>query len=174
MKKLFVALLVLSLLASVSFAAKALVARPVTSSSSGMRIGIGSYIVGPGQILGGAGYTLLKFYGETFTGGVGLSYQSLSANNATNSTFGIMGQLAFNLTGGTVPTHIGGSLIYNSVPGGSNFTVGLLYGMETAVAGNLMFGIDLIPLVFFSQNVNNASLTCFALGSAALYGSYLF
>jgi hypothetical protein len=169
MKKVLVAVMIFGLMVSASFAAKA-----ITASSSGMRMGIGSYVVGSGIYTGGAGYALLKFIGDTFSGGVGLNFQSASANNASNSTFGVAGQYALNITGGNVPTHVGGALTFNSIPNGSVFTVSLLYGAETILLQHLLVGFDVIPLTFASATANNATTTVFALGSAAVYGSYLF
>lgn len=170
MKKIFVALLVVSLMASVSLAAKS-----ITSNSNGMRFGIGSYVIGAGPFgLGGGGMTLFKMVGDTFTGGVGITYQSVTANNATNSAFGLAGILTFNLTGGAVPTHAGGGLTYTSIPGGSMFTANLLYGAETMIANNLSVGFDVIPISFASQSANNANGTVMSIGLGSVYASYLF
>lgn len=174
MKKLLIAILVVGLMASVSMAAKAPAAKAITSSSSGMRMGIGSYVTGGSIYWGGIGYTLLKFVGDTYSAGVGLNFQSQNANNASNSTFGVAGQYALNITGGTVPTHMGGALTFNSIPNGSIFTISLLYGAETTIMGNLQVGFDVIPLTLASMSANNATTTVFGLGSAAVYGTYLF
>lgn len=174
MKKMALLILVLLLLSSMSLTAGAVVSKAATGRGSGMRIGAGSYVAGGSLYLGGAGYSTIKFVGETFTGGVGVNFSSLSANNATNSSFGVAGQFGFNMTGGTIPTHIGAGLSFNSIPGGSVFTVSLLYGAETILDDHFLVGFDLIPLTFASQSANNATTTVMAVGTGGVYGSYLF
>jgi len=173
MKKLFLVLLIITLLASVSMA-KATVAKAATSGGTGMRIGAGAYLVGGNLFMGGTSFSMIKFVGETFTGGVGVNFASANANNASNSTFGAAGLFGFNLTGGTTPQHIGAGLTFNSIPGGSVFTISLLYGVETIIDDHFLVGFDLVPLTFLSQSANNATTTVFAVGTGAVYGSFLF
>lgn len=159
---------------SVSFA-KSAASKSITSGNSDMRIGFGSYIFGPLPALGGgSGYAQFRFKGDTYTGGAGLNYWSTSNANNTATSFGAMGQIAFNITGGLAPTHIGAGLNFNSLSGGSSFALAVLYGAETIVANNILIGFDLVPLTFVSMTQAGATTSTFALGSAAVYGSYLF
>lgn len=175
MKKLLIALLVLGLMASASFAAKAPAAKAITSSGSGMRIGLGSYVLGGvPNVTAGLGIEMLRFSSDTFNGGIGAGMASINANNNTNSYIAVAGLFTFNLTGGRVPTHAGAALVFQSVPGGSVFTLGALYGAESNLNDNLIVGFDIIPVSFASSSVNNATVTTFSLGNAAVYGTYLF
>jgi hypothetical protein len=139
-----------------------------------MKIGLGSYLIGPGFYLTGGGFALINFLGDTYNAGVGLGFESRNANNATNSSFAVLGRYAFNLTGGNVPTHVGGGIIFRSIPDGSAFAISLLYGAETIIANSIQIGFDVLPLIFTSQTQNNATTTVFSLGSATIYTSYLF
>ena len=154
------------------------VAKAVTSSSSNMKMGIGSYLAGgtnvAGVNAGGSSILMLKMIGETYTSGVGVNYLNINANNATTSIFGATGLFAFNMTGGVIPTHLGASLSFNSIPTGSMFTVNLIYGAETVVVGNLLIGFDVIPVSFASLSQNNATTTYIGIGTGAIYASYLF
>lgn len=182
MKKIGVLVLIFLLLASISFAAaaKAPVAKSITSPSSGIKMGLGSYVLGgynspvaPGYAAAARGAVLLDFIGETFTGGVGLSYSSVNANNASNTAFGLVSILGFNISGGAVPTHIGGIISYDSIPNGSTFAISLAYGVSTVIANSIIIGFDVIPLTFGSTNQNNATTTFMGVGTAALHAAYL-
>lgn len=175
MKKVLIALLVVGLMASISMAAKAPVAKAVTSSSSGMRIGLGSYVFGGvPNVTAGLGIEMLRFSTDTFNGAIGAGMASINAANNTNSYIAVAGLFTFNLTGGRTPTHAGGALLFQSVPGGSVFTLGALWGAESSLNDNLIVGFDIIPVSFASSSVNNATVTTFNLGNAAVYATYLF
>ena len=172
MKKLSAVLIVLFLLASVSMPAHA--AKAFTQKSSGMRIGLGSYMLGGFTFsavnLGGMGSTMVRFVGDSFSGGIGANFLSLNANNANTSSIGIIGQMTFNITGGDVPMHLGVNASFNSVQNANAFSIGLLYGAESIVGNNILVGFDVIPLVYISSGNTNA----FGLGSAAVYTTFLF
>ena len=166
MKKVLLSVLVVIICASVSFAAAKEV-RP--AAATGMRLGVGC----------DNGMAAFKFMGDAFSGSVGLQFTSQSFAGATNTTFGAGGKFVFNLTGGTIPTHAGGALIYQSAPAGNNqtqttFTLSAVYGAETIIANNLNIGFDVFPLSFSSTSVGGASATTFTLLTGTVYGYILF
>ncbi len=165
MKKILIVLLVLGLMASVSMAAKAPVARAVTSSASNMKIGFG--------VDNGLG--AMKFMGDTWAASAMLAFSNTSAAGQSNSTFGIGGKYTVNLTGGTVPTHAGGGLTYYSMPNNTtSFTISGIYGAETVLAEHLNIGFDLYPLTFTSLSQGGASQTTFSILTGTVYGYFLF
>jgi hypothetical protein len=164
MKKVLLVLLVISMLSSVSFAAKKS-AVSFSESSSGMKIGMGI----------DNGLAALKFMSDAFSGTVGLFFQNQSQGGASNSTFVVGGKGVFNLTGGTVPTHAGAGLSFTSFNNGSTFSISGIYGAETTLADHLNVGVDIYPITFSSTSVQNQnSTTTFQVLTGTVYCYYLF
>lgn len=173
MKKMFVLALVVMLVATsaaIAATAKKTTTVKVTTVSqpekaSEMKIGLGVY-----QGLAG-----MKFLTDSFNGVVGLFFSSASAAGATNTTFGMGGNVTFNLTGGAIPTHAGGALTFTSLPGGaSSFTLAGIYGAETTIADHLNIGVDIFPLSLTSASAAGATTTTFTLLTGTVYAFYVF
>ena len=137
-----------------------LIAKPITERGK-MRIGLGVY----------DNYAAVRFIGETYTSTIGLRFINTSANNNNTTNFSLLGQWAYNVTGGIVPTHLGGRLGYDTNAGVSTLSVGVVYGAEVIIADHFNVGLDVIPLEFLSQS-NNVSQ--FRIGLASIYAAYLF
>ncbi|MFA5104340.1 MAG: hypothetical protein WC527_04120 [Candidatus Margulisiibacteriota bacterium] len=134
-------------------------------SSSDMKIGIGF----------DNNFAAMKFFTDTYTGSIGLNFSSTSANNASTTTFGIGGKFAFNLTGGSVPTHAGGGISYfNLGNNASAFQFMALYGAETTIADKLNVGFDIYPVSFTSVSANNANQSTFSLLGGSVYAYFCF
>ena len=156
MKKVSLILVCLLVLASASLAAvKAPVAKAMTSSSSGMRMGAGTY----------AGWPVLLFNGDTSDGAIGGIFSSTGGT----TTFGILGKYTMNISGGNVPIHMGGELNYVSTGATNAFTVRLLYGAQTIIAQNFIVSADLFPLTYISGGAGT-----FTIGGGAVSAGFLF
>ncbi len=164
MKKIFVALLVVSLMASVSFAATAKSA----IKGGGMRIGVGV----------DTGMAGMRFSSDSFSGLVGLNFSNTSSGGQSQTTLGFGGKLTFNITGGEVPTHIGAGLTYTSFPAGNQtgttFSISGIYGAETTISHDFVAGFDIYPLTFASTSVAGQSETTIQLLTGTVYGIYYF
>jgi len=155
MKKIFSLVLLLSLVVALSSTSMAAKAKPITSGSNGMKLGLGVY----------GGYTTLRMIGDTYDAAVGAIFQSGSGT----STFGLLGLYTVNLTGGNTPTHVGGLLNYVSTGATNIFIVSMVYGAETMVTNNLLVGVDVTPVSFTSAS----GTSTFILGGGTVHASFL-
>jgi hypothetical protein len=155
-------LLVVVLMGTMVFAAPKAAIAP-TSSSSGMKIGVGV----------DNGLTCLRFAGDTMNSAVGMMFSNTS--NGVGTTFALGGKVTLNLTGGAIPTFAGGALRYVSSPGSrSDITISGIYGAETVIGNTLNVGFDIYPLTFTSTSVGGASGTTISMGGGSVYGYYMF
>lgn len=111
------------------------------------------------------GYTALKFSTDDLMGSVGFGFASASGN----SSFALAGKMAYNLSGGNIPTHAGGGIEFASATNFSSFTIRALYGAETTFANKLNFGFDIYPFSYTSQTIGGTTSTSFTLGGGTVY-----
>ncbi len=111
------------------------------------------------------GYTAFKFSTDDLMGSVGLVFSSSSGN----SILGFSGKMAYNLSGGNIPTHAGGGIEFASANNTSGFTIRALYGAETTFANKLNIGFDIYPFSYTSLTVGGTTNTSVTLGGGTVY-----
>lgn len=158
MKKLFVGLLVLGILASVSYSAKiATVAKP---ADPGIRYGLG---------VNSNGTAFIRFSGETYYATAGLAVQTTSGN----TLFALSGSYCLNLTGGSLPTHAGGGLTLTSANNYSQYVLSAIYGAETKLTNDMIIGLDIYPVSFSSTSNAGVTTTTLTFLTGVIYATYL-
>lgn len=188
MKKVFVLLLVLSFMASVSFAAKGsgskgnvskgTVENSDTSSSGGMRWGIGT--LGVSNINCGIITIPLSMAGvrlatDSYSIDLSIGLSNTSAGGTSTSATGLGSKFTLNLSGGKVTTHWGAGLAYLNLPNTITATVlSLIYGAETYLAKDFVVGVDIYPVSYTSETLLGTSSTNINLLTGTVYGYYMF
>jgi hypothetical protein len=183
MKKIFVSLLVLSLMVSVSFAAKGStpkgsVATTNTSSSGGMRWGIGTLgasNINCGIITIPISMAGMRFATDSYSIDLSIGLSNTSAGGTSTSATGLGSKFTLNLSEGKVTTHWGGGLAYLNLPNTITATVlSVIYGAETYIAKDFVIGVDIYPVSYTSETLLGASSTNINLLTGTVYGYYMF